>query len=201
MDQIIEHATQLIAEKGYFGFSLGELAQRCGLSNAGLIHHIGSKERVLEMVLQARDRRDLEAIGVGPTAEDLSVETARGSGRDAMREALLQYAADGGVAVLHRLVAHNATQPTMVRLYAILRAESLSEEHPSHEYFQKRDAQSVDLFEQLLTGHVADPRGTARAAFALMGGLEEQWLREPDQVDLVAAWDQAYASLLDGARN
>nr|WP_250649907.1 MULTISPECIES: TetR/AcrR family transcriptional regulator [unclassified Actinomyces] len=195
-DQIVAHATELIADKGYFGFSVGELAQRCGLSNAGLIHHIGSKERALQMVLETRDRRDMAALGCaapegsGP-GQPLGLLTAATGAAPP---------ADAGAAVLHRLVAHNATQPTIIRLYAILRAEALSEDHPSYDYFRQRDAQAVAAFEQLLTGAVRDPRTTARATLALMGGIEEQWLREPEQVDLVATWDAAYAALIAGSR-
>ncbi|MDY3678185.1 MAG: TetR/AcrR family transcriptional regulator [Actinomyces urogenitalis] len=188
--QIVAHATDLIAEKGYFGFSLGELAKRCQLSNAGLIHHIGSKEGVLQMVLEERDRRDRQAVGV----DDPQPE---GPG---WTHALAHARPDAGTDLLHRIVAHNATQPTMVRLYAILRSESLAQGHPCHEYFRQRDAEVLRGLEQLLTGHVRDPRSTARAVLALMGGLEEQWLRDLEAMDLVETWDSAYTALLEGSR-
>ncbi|MDU0349487.1 helix-turn-helix domain-containing protein [Actinomyces sp. MRS3W] len=188
LDQIVEQATDLIAEKGYFGFSIGELAQRCGLSNAGLIHHIGSKEQVLHLVLDARDRRDAEALGL----TDMYAALTGAQSDDA--------SVDHVVRLLHDLVAHNATQPTMIRLYAILRGEALSAEHPSYAYFRKRDAQAVRAFEAALTGYVRNPHAVARATLALMGGLEEQWLRDPEDVDLVACWDMAFGALLAGSR-
>lgn len=81
LTQIVDTASELLSLKGYFGFSVGELAQRCGLSNAGLIHHIGTKQRVLHMGV------DWEAVEAGCAA--LDTRTA--------------------VAMLHALVEHNLT--------------------------------------------------------------------------------------------
>jgi hypothetical protein len=42
---------------------------------------------------------------------------------------------------------------------------------------------------------VADPRELAAQVVAMMDGLQIQWLREPDTVDLVAAWQSAAGRL------
>ncbi|MFF4763190.1 hypothetical protein [Streptomyces sp. NPDC001292] len=54
----------------------------------------------------------------------------------------------------------------------------------------------LDFLTRAFTGQVEEPRSTARQLLAVMGGLEEQWLREPGGVDLVAEWDRAVARLV-----
>src|ERR1700751_3581873 len=60
--QILDEATKLIGQRGYYGFGIRELAQRCEITDAGLLHHCGSKEKLLIAVLEARDRRDAEVV-------------------------------------------------------------------------------------------------------------------------------------------
>ena len=44
---ILETAARLICKKGYEGTSIQEIADACGLTKAGLYHHIESKEQLL----------------------------------------------------------------------------------------------------------------------------------------------------------
>lgn len=97
LTQIVDTASELLSLKGYFGFSVGELAQRCGLSNAGLIHHIGTKQRVLHMVLDARDARDLAVMA----------EAAGGVDWEAVEAGCAALDTRTVVAMLHALVEHN----------------------------------------------------------------------------------------------
>lgn len=94
LTQIVDTASELLSLKGYFGFSVGELAQRCGLSNAGLIHHIGTKQRVLHMVLDARDLAVMAEAAGGVDWEAVEAGCAALDTRTA-------------VAMLHALVEHN----------------------------------------------------------------------------------------------
>lgn len=45
--EILETAARLICEKGYEGASIQDIANACGLTKAGLYHHIRSKEHLL----------------------------------------------------------------------------------------------------------------------------------------------------------
>lgn len=45
--EILESAARLICEKGYEGASIHDIAAACGLTKAGLYHHIRSKEHLL----------------------------------------------------------------------------------------------------------------------------------------------------------
>lgn len=187
LTQIVDTASELLSLKGYFGFSVGELAQRCGLSNAGLFHHIGTKQRVLHMVLDARDARDLAVMA----------EAAGGVDWEAVEAGRAALDTRTAVAMLHALVEHNETQPMIVRLYAILRNESLGDEHPSHDYFVARDAWSLRLLSGLFADATPQAPALGRQLLALMGGLEEQWLRDRS-LSLVELWDEAVDILLAG---
>ena len=44
---IVETAASVIAERGYHGTSIGDLAEATGLAAGGLYHYIGSKEQLL----------------------------------------------------------------------------------------------------------------------------------------------------------
>ncbi|MCZ2827079.1 MULTISPECIES: TetR/AcrR family transcriptional regulator [unclassified Modestobacter] len=179
--QILDEATRIVGQRGYYGFSVAAVADACGLTVAGLLHHVGSKDGLLVALLEDRDRRDAAAVAgeLGAGLEDLD-----GSSLAETRT------------VLRAIVVRNTTQPEIVRLYSMLRTESLFAGHPAHEYFRDRDARVLSTFTRLLTGHVELPGSTARQLLAVMGGLEEQWLRAPDEVDLVREWDHAAARLL-----
>ncbi|WP_067898740.1 TetR/AcrR family transcriptional regulator [Nocardia vaccinii] len=179
--QILAEAIRIIGQRGYYGFSVQELADECGLTVAGVLHHVGTKEKLLVALLQERDRRDTEAV-----IEQLGQEPGRTPTVADARQAL------------RTVVARNVTQPEIVRLHTMLRSESLYREHPAHEYFRDRETRVLDAFTRLVEGlGLPDaPRSVARHLIAAMTGLEEQWLRCPDDMDLVAEWDRAAARIL-----
>jgi AcrR family transcriptional regulator len=180
--QIIAEATAIIGQRGYYGFSMQDLADRCGLTVAGLLHHAGSKEELLIALLRARDQRDRDALGEwAHTFRDRNLD------RPGLDEA---------VAVLHQVVVRNAAQPEFVRLYAMLRAESLYPAHPARDYFTARDEQVLAAFSGLFAGLTSHPASLARQLLALVSGLEEQWLRDPAAMDLVREWDRAMNTVM-----
>ena len=48
---ILEAAARLICKQGYEGTSIQEIADACGLTKAGLYHHIESKEQLLVEIM------------------------------------------------------------------------------------------------------------------------------------------------------
>lgn len=176
---IIDEAIRIIGDHGYRGFSINDLSKRCGLTTAGLLHHFGSKEGLLIALLEERDHRDRQAI----------------SGRLEMRrgQALTR---EQVLLVLHAIVRQNASQPHLVRLYAMLRAEALTRDHPARQYFLDREQGTRAIIGDIVAAHVPDAVATARQLTATMHGLETQWLREECGFDLVGEWDKAAAKLL-----
>ena len=182
-EQILENATSLISQRGYNGFSVQELAQQCGLTNAGLLYYFGSKERLLIALLEDRDRRDRAAV-----TTRAGLAGARESPKNLSLAAVLK--------LFSAIVERNTTQPELVRLYTVIRAEALSEGHPAQKYFEAREDLVLDSFTRMVTGHVPHPRSTARQLMALMTGLQEQWLRADHDFDMVTEWERGAALLL-----
>jgi AcrR family transcriptional regulator len=183
--QILDETIQLVGQRGYYGFTIRELAQRCGLTNAGLLHYFGSKEELLLAVLQEHDRRATAMVRAvaGPAPRD--------GGRSDSSLA----------AVLKRLRAiMSQGQPELARLYTILKSEAMDRDHPAHDHFRARDTTVLDAFAKMVAPHVTEPRATARQLYALMDGLTQQWLRADPAFDLVAEWDRATAILLPTPR-
>jgi AcrR family transcriptional regulator len=181
--QILEEAVRIISQRGYNGFGIQELAQQCGITNAGLLYYFGSKEGLLIALLDDRDRRDTVAV----TA--IAGLTDQHAGRKVL-------SLDELLKVLRAIVKRNADEPEMARLYTVLRAEALSRHHPARDYFLAREERVLNAFTQMVTRHVRHPRSTARQLLALMSGLEEQWLRNDLGFDLVSEWDRGVAQLL-----
>ena len=163
--QLIDAATAMIAATGFQGFSLAALARECDLTRPGVLHHFASAEDLLVAVLRKRDEQDLLALV--PAQWPTNAEQAR--------------------YVLHRLVARNATQRELIRLYTVLCAEALAPDHPAHEYFLDHQKGSHERLRYCLRWH---PRGhdLAVEVLAVFDGLQLAWLRNPT-LDLVALWD------------
>ena len=127
--QIIDAATSVIADRGFWGVSMQDIADRCGLTVPGLLRHMESKVGLLVAVLEHRDVEDARSLRVhlGASEDELPEDWAesRPAGID-----LRQMCA----ATMRR----NAIQPEIVRLFTVLAAESLEPAHPAHAYFARR---------------------------------------------------------------
>lgn len=185
--QIMEVTTGLIAERGFWGLSMQDVADSCGLTVPGLLHHVGSKDGLLIAVLEHRDGEDAIAL-----AAQLGVPDSQHPA-DLLRAAHLNEV--DLRQVCSALVRRNASQPEIVRLFAVLEAESLTPSHPAHDYFAARQEQSVAIFTTLAKGRCDHPESLARQVIAMMDGLQIQWLRTPESSDLVREWDAAAETL------
>lgn len=176
--QIMEVTTSLIAERGFWGLSMQDVADSCGLTVPGLLHHVGSKDGLLIAVLEHRDAEDASALAAQLGATHLNDVDLR--------------------QMCSALVRRNASQPEIVRLFAVLEAESLTPSHPAHDYFAARQEQSVAIFTTLAKPLTDHPESLARQVIAMMDGLQIQWLRTPETSDLVSEWEAAAGMLFKG---
>jgi AcrR family transcriptional regulator len=182
-EQVLGAATALISERGYWGLSIQEVADACHFSLPGLLHHFSSKDQLLVAVLEHRDRLDVEALG-----QRLNLDTDLLLSGGNLRPSGL-----GIAEFCDAVVARNAGQREIVRLYSVLEAESLTPDHPAHDYFADRQHKVLRVLAQLAPdGH--DPDSVARHVLALLDGLQIQWLRDP-QVGLLDAWRTASAQV------
>ena len=158
--EILDAALEVFADAGFRSGSLREIADKAGMSQAGLLHHFGSKKRLLAAVLEHRDEINMGFF-------DLNSR----DGLAYMRGLL-------------RLVAHNCSVPGLVEVYCQLSAEATSADHPAHDYFAARyvrirkimadSLRDVDAKGFLREG--SDPDEVARDVLALSDGLQVQWL-------------------------
>src|SRR5690348_7033371 len=112
----MEVTTRLIAERGFWGLSMQDVADGCGLTVPGLLHHVGSKDGLLVAVLDHRDAEDARSLAaeLGLDEQQLAAgDRRRWHGVDLRR-------------MCAALVRRNAAQPEIVRLFAVLEAESLT---------------------------------------------------------------------------
>ncbi|MCP9619541.1 TetR family transcriptional regulator [Nocardia otitidiscaviarum] len=168
---ILDVALKSFAENGFRGSSIAEIAELCGLSQPGLLHYFPSKAALLAAVLEYRDRLDAERLEFGAPL----------SGPDALRR-------------LARLVEHNTHVPGLVQLFTVVTGESVTDDHPAHAWAADRYRRLESGLARALDAGIAegtvradiDTKAVARQVFAMMDGLQQQWLLDPDAVDMGA---------------
>ncbi|MFI0709674.1 TetR/AcrR family transcriptional regulator [Streptomyces inhibens] len=181
-EAILQAAMELISERGYRRTSLAAVAERAGLTQPGLLHHFPTKELLLVGVLEARDRWDLA-----------SAAAAAGSWR---------------TDTLAQLVDYNATRPGIVQTYTVLSADSVTEDHPARAFFETRFRTVRAAMANALRAEFGDtlpggltPEQAAPLLVAVMDGLQLQWLLDPEEVDMPAAFRDFLALLGGGSGN
>ena len=179
---IIEAAVPIIGQRGYYGFSIKSLAEACGLTVPGILHHFGSKEAILMAVLDYRERGDFEAVWQGLPFRD--ARKLEAIGLDEFKR------------LLRATVVRNRTQPETLRLGSMLRIEALYPGHPAYGLFRDRNQRALRTYTHMLTGKVPQPAVTAAQVIALMLGLEILWLASPELLDFVGQWDQGIEKIL-----
>ena len=182
-EQLLAATAALIAERGYWALSMQDVADMCDLSLTGLLHHFPSKDILLVAALDRHDQMQSHTL-----SEMLGVTLPPGVPPESP---LVDWSHITLEAACEALVARNANQPELVRLYAMLEAESLAPDHPAHVYFNDRQRRVLTLFRRLL-GDGPDADINARHLLALMDGLQLQWLRDPE-LDIQEAWRTLFA--------
>lgn len=167
-EQIVETASKVFAELGYSGGSIRTIATRMDVSPASLLQHFGSKEGLLEAVLEdwARQTEAVVPVDVRGLAH---IEGFR------------------------RLMDFHLEHRGLMELFLTMAAEASSPVHPARGFIQRRYAGSLDelvhhLHEAREVGEIGqlthrEIETEVRMLFAVMDGLELQWLLDPD-VDL-----------------
>lgn len=179
--EILRAAHEVFSSKGFRNGSLGDIADRVGITHQGILHYFGSKEQLLVEVL-----RDRDASG------RLEYESAeRPQGVDFLQHVL-------------RTVQKNVERTGIVQAYTVLSAESVTEGHPAQAWFRDRfDVLRAELAAALRVAcGPGDPvpdaelDRAASALIAVMDGLQVQWLLNPDAVDMPAVVRMTLDALL-----
>ncbi|GAA2824615.1 TetR/AcrR family transcriptional regulator [Kribbella solani] len=151
--ELLRAVLAVIARHGYRKTSTRELAAAAGLSEAGMLHYFGSKEKLFEAVLRARDEADLERFDVDDSIEGLAV-----------------------------VIRHNRTVPGLVQLYSTFSAEAGDPEHHAHDFFVDRYAHLRAALADAVRARqaagtftpTADPDAIATLLIAVSDGLQIQ---------------------------
>jgi AcrR family transcriptional regulator len=172
-EKIIQAATEFFAQQGFRGAKMAEIAKAADLSEPGLLHHFPSKTHLLMEVLKERERIDSERM-----------------------RAALQKEGSHFLEANVELVEHNATVPGLVQLFNLLVAESISPEHPAHEFFIQRYQRERENMARVIAQ--AQQAGEVRAdipaetlavlIFAMMDGLQVQWLLESEKISMAGVF-------------
>lgn len=181
-DQVIHEAIRFFGQYGYHGAKLADIAKAAGVTEPGLLHHFPSKEHLLMEVLAERDRLDREQY-------DPALHREVGDPLNSFQN----------------LVRHNETVPGLVQLFTVLVAESIDDQHPGHDFFRQRYQDLRDRIVDVL--RKAQARGEIRndispedlvvMLWAMMDGLQIQWLYEPEKIHMAYMFEQ-FLGLLRG---
>jgi len=180
-EEILQAAMVTFGAKGYYNGSLVEIADKVGITHAGVLHHFGSKDQLLIEVLEYRDRADVEHL--------------RG------------HQAPTGLELFRHLVATaraNMDRPGIVQTYTVLSAESVTDAHPGQAWFQARFRGLRALLAESLKQVCgpenlrpdSDIEAAAEAIIAVMDGLQIQWLLDPAEIDLAGSTAFAIEAIL-----
>ncbi|GAB2843998.1 TetR/AcrR family transcriptional regulator [Actinocorallia aurea] len=172
-NQILDAALEIFAAQGDRGSSLQEIADRVGLSQAGVLHYFGSREELLLAVLERRDALDTEGGLDERSPGDAVASTVR----------------------------HNTDQPGLVKLFVALSAASATDPaHHARPFFAERYRGLTEAVRHGLdTGQRSgairtdeDAEEMARLLLAVSDGLQLQWLLDPttDMASLVETFNR-----------
>lgn len=172
--EILQAALEVVAEHGFHQAFNREIAERVGLSQAGLMHYFGSREDLYMEVLRARDTHDSAAYWE-PTGDF---------------EGILQ------------VISHNTEVPGLVQLYVEFSAEASIGRHPAHDYFVERNAWVIGVFSTAIRqaqesgefGPHIDIEAAARTLVAAADGFQQQWLLDRD-VDMAGLLKELWLAL------
>ena len=163
---ILDAAASVFATHGYHGGSLRDIARQLEVSPTIIAHHFGTKYELLEAVLERADHTT-------PGDEFFDFDAA--------------CAERGVVAATLERVHSSVDRPELLRLFAILAAESSAPGHPAHDWFvarYRRHAEELARafeYDQAL-GRVdprRDPDTLARLLLGTWDGIQLQWLIDP----------------------
>ncbi|MEU7292657.1 TetR/AcrR family transcriptional regulator [Streptomyces exfoliatus] len=182
--KILEAALAAYEEAGSRSVSVRDIAQRVGMTDAGVLHHFGNREGLLTAVLEARDAEAVACFGDPIENPPAALE----------------------------ILAHNAATPGLVKLFVDVAAAAAEPEHPAHDFFTRRYERYRDGLSGMLARTAGsdtpaapadrselDADWAARVLLAVTDGLQLQWLLKPD-IDMAADLARLHSVLVDALR-
>jgi AcrR family transcriptional regulator len=180
---IVDAAIELFSERGVRGTSIATIAARAGITASGLLHHFGSKEGLLQAVIEERDARAGEPLAA----------FMRERGLDAIRRGLVWLGQD------------IESKRELASLHTVLLAENLGERDPLHAFFKRRARAVRSLTRRLLErakrdGELradVDVAAVADEMFAFQEGAQLAWLQDPGRISLARLYERYVDALVE----
>jgi AcrR family transcriptional regulator len=171
---ILEAAMALYARGGFRGTGLAAIGQSAGVTHAGVLYHFGSVQKLLQAVIDERDRRFWR---------DTAATWEGREGLDALRE-------------LPKLAEWNTANRELTKLFATLEAENLDPDQDAHEFFvqrqrrvRRRIRRAIETGQRSGEIHAGvDARVKADEVVSFMTGAQLGWLLDPT-LDMVAVFE------------
>jgi AcrR family transcriptional regulator len=182
--EIVRAARDSFAENGYARASLRDIAERAGITHAGLLHHFRNKDELLAEVLADRDAQEWQ----------------QGLEEVDSLDRLAPYLGD--------LIRHHERAPELMRLWIELAAAASRPDHPAHTYFAERYARGRAEFaggfhDEASRGRLREgvsPESAAVLFHAVLNGLQLQWVLDQD-LDIVGPVTDFVRLLIDQGRD
>lgn len=160
-EAILDAAVDLLAEVGYHGMSLRDVARHVGISHPGVIYHFPSKEVLLMSVVQR-------------------YETQLGFDLDSLEKLDALPVLDTLLEVTSRLNEN----PMIIEVECMMMVEASSEIHPAHDHYMRRSERLLTLLKRVWSrlqqdGKVSateDPAHLAEIQAAVYNGIMIHWL-------------------------
>lgn len=174
-EAILDAAVDLLAEVGYHGMSLRDVARHVGISHPGVIYHFPSKEALLMSVVQRYETQvgfdldNLEKLDALPVLDTLLEVTSR----------------------------LNET-PMIIEVECMMMVEASSEIHPAHDHYMRRSERLLSVLKRVWSrlqqdrkvAATEDPTHLAEIHAAVYNGIMIHWLydREFDAAEELARY-------------
>jgi len=167
----LEASLEVFGAAGYWGATFKDVAEKAGITSAGLTYHFADKDALLTAALSERDRRVRERI-------ERRVQAGAVDSRSLAAE-------------IEAIVEENISQQGLAEVHTIISAESVSSEHPAHELFRSRYkdtrerlARRFELIEEQENWTPPlPPSMLAILLIAVADGVQMQWLLDRESVD------------------
>lgn len=169
-EALIAAAMELWSEAGWRVSGIAAVAERVGVTDAGLIHHFGTKENFVREVLAELDRANLEYW----EAQDLT-------SLDLIR-------------ALPEMARRSSENPGLWELQLSFQAENLDPVDPAYDYYVRRHEVIVGIYaDAIRTGQTrgeiradADPEMVAGQILAFLMGSGFHRQHGPKGIDVIA---------------
>jgi AcrR family transcriptional regulator len=168
---IVDVAIELFGSRGLRGTSIAAVAERAGLTDAGLLHHFRSKADLIDAVV----------------VRSAQLQT------DRMRD----YVAPGGLEAIRRMAAWGEVMeetPELVAVQIVLSTDAILDGSTVRQALERRNASVVALARGLIDEGIArgeirpdaDAEWEARSLISFLDGIRLQWLYSGRELPIAA---------------